>query len=323
MDERPVVIVGYENAELLEIACVSSSLDAANRVGATPPYAVRVATPGGHPITCHSGLTLQSHISLERLTGPLDTIVVAGGFGSGRASANPRIVGHVRRLAAQSRRVASVCTGMGVLAAAGLLDGKRATTHWGYADLLAARHPTVKVDPGPIYIRDGKVSTAAGVTSALDLTLAFVEEDHGAELARLVARALVTYLQRPGTQAQMSMFVAAPPAGHGLVRQVVDRVHRELDRDLTTATLATGVGVSERHLSRLFSEHLGQTPGRFVRQARIEAATQLLVSTALPMTRVADRCGFGSTEALRQAFISRYGISPARYRTANKTALSR
>ena len=170
------------------------------------------------------------------------------------------------------------------------------------------------MDPDPIYIRDGSVYTAAGVTSALDLTLAFVEEDHGAESARRVARELVTYLQRPGNQAQMSMYVAAPAPKHTLVRDVVAHITAHLDGELSAPRLASHADVRERHLTRLFLEHLGQTPGRFIRLARTEAAAKRLASTELPMERVAARCGFGSTETLRQAFIARYGISPSRYR---------
>ncbi|MGH8905194.1 MAG: GlxA family transcriptional regulator [Egibacteraceae bacterium] len=322
MDALLVVVVGYDEAELLDIACVASSLDLANRIGARPAYRVSVATPAGRAITCSSGLTLGGQQSLERLTGPLDTLIVSGGYGHEAAAGNPQIVGHVRRLAAHSRRVASVCTGTSVLAAAGLLDGRRATTHWRYASQLAARYPEIIVDPGPIYVRDGNVSTAAGVTSALDLTLAFIEEDHGAELARRVARGLVTYLQRPGNQAQMSMFVAAPPPKHSLVRQVVDHVTGHLDGDLSAATLAAGASVSERHLTRLFLQHLGQTPGRFVRQARTEAAAHLLASTSLPVASVATRCGFGSAETLRQAFVDRYGTPPARFRATQAAQLA-
>lgn len=267
-------------------------------------------------------MRLQSQQSLERSTGPLDTLIVSGGFGHEAAADNPRIVGHVRRLARESRRVASVCTGASILAAAGLLDGKRATTHWRFASQLAARHPAVVVDPDPIYIRDGKVSTAAGVTSALDLTLAFIEEDHGSELARRVARGLVTYLQRPGNQAQMSMHVAAPPPEHTLVRDIADHITSHLDGDLSAGTLAADAGVSERHLTRLFLQHLGQTPGRYVRRARTEAAAQLLASTSLPIAGVARRCGFRSAETLRQAFVARYGISPARYRTTQAAQLA-
>ena len=321
MIERRVAVIGYDAAELLDIACVTTTLENANLQGAAPAYRVRLLTPGGNPITCGTGLTLQAQEALERVVGPLDTLVVSGGIGHEAAAADRSILGHVRRLARESRRVASVCTGAAVLAGAGLLDGRRATTHWRAAKTLAARHPKVFVDPAPIFIRDGNTYTAAGVTSALDLTLAFVEEDHGAELARRVARSLVTYLQRPGNQAQMSMFTASPSPENSLVRQVTEYITGHLDADLTTTALARGAGVSERHLTRLFLEHLGQAPGRFVRQARTEAAANLLTSTSLPMTGVAVRCGFGTTETLRQAFVDRYGIPPSRYRsTATSTA---
>lgn len=321
MGERRVVLVGYDGAELLDIACVTTSLITANRLGADPAYAVGVATPGGHAIACDSGLTVLGQRSLEGLRGPLDTLIVSGGLGHRAAAENPRIVGHIRRLAAESRRVASVCTGATVLAAAGLLDGRRATTHWRYAERLASDYPEITVDPAPIYVRDGSVSTAAGVTSALDLTLAFIEEDHGAEVARAVARGLVTYLQRPGNQAQMSMFTAAPAPANSLVRRVVDHIAGHLADDLSATALAAGAGVSERHLARLFLDHLGKTPGRFVRDARTEAAARLLVSTSLPVASVAAQCGFRTAETLRQAFVSRYGTPPSRYRAAHRARL--
>jgi transcriptional regulator GlxA family with amidase domain len=332
MDVRPVVVVGYEDAELLDIACVTTSLGMANAIGSVSvPYHVTVVSPGGQPIVCSSGLTpysrspgltLAGQQSLQRMFGPLDTLIVAGGVGCLRAAADPVIVGNVRRLARESRRIASVCTGASVLAAAGLLDGRRATTHWAFARELASRFPAVTVDADPIYIRDGGVSTAAGVTSALDLMLAIIEEDHGFELARQVARALVTYMQRPGNQAQISMFTAAPPAENDLVRRVEDHVRANLATDLTTTTLASLVGVSTRHLTRLFVAHLGLTAARFVRQARTEAAAQLLATTSLSMSGIAARCGFGSAEALRQAFLSRYGITPSRHRAANRRRIT-
>ncbi|MGW4403065.1 GlxA family transcriptional regulator [Nonomuraea sp. NPDC004702] len=314
MEYRRVVVVAYEAAELLDIACVSSTLENANWHGASPYYQVRLATPGGHPVTTAGALVLQAQLALERITGPLDTLIVSGGTGHVDAAANPLVVGHVRRLARESRRVASVCTGAYVLAAAGLLDGRRATTHWREAADMAARYPRVTVDPAPIFVRDGEVATSAGVTAALDLTLALVEEDNGAELARTVARGMVTYLQRPGNQAQMSMFVSPPAPADGLVRRIVEHISANLAADLTAATLAAAAGVSERHLTRLFLRHLGQTPGRFVRRARTEGAAQLLVSTSLPMSAIAVRCGFGTAETLRQAFVDRYGIPPSRYR---------
>ncbi|MFI9434481.1 GlxA family transcriptional regulator [Streptosporangium sp. NPDC052375] len=316
MEERLFVIVAYAGAELLDIACVSDALDVANRLGAGPPYLIRMASPGGRDVACGSGLVLRGQQALERLSGPLDTLLVAGGQGYEAAAADVRLVGHVRRLARESRRVASVCTGAGVLAATGLLDGRRATTHWAYAGAIAGRYPRVRVDPAPIYIRDGRFCTAAGVTSALDLTLALIEDDHGAELARRAARGLVTYLQRPGDQRQMSMFVAAPPPDHDLVRALVGYVGAHLDADLSAAALARRAGVSGRHLARLFAGRLGQSPARYVRGARAEAAAQLLASTSLPVAAVARRCGFGSAETLRQAFTDRYGVPPARYRQA-------
>lgn len=309
-----MVVVGFPDAELLDIACVTSTLATADLFRTDPPYVVRVLSPGGAPISCPPGLDLAAHDALERYTGPVDTLVVSGGLGHERAAADDVLVAHVRRLAREARRTAAVCTGASVLAAAGLLDGRRATTHWWYADQLARDHPAVRVDPDPIFVRDGPVATSAGVTSALDLTLSLVEEDHGPETARRVARSLVTYLQRPGNQAQVSLHVAAPAPAHEVVRDVVEHVARALDEDLSTPVLAARVGVSERHLGRLFRAHLGRSPARHVRRARAEAAAQLLTATDLPLARIASRCGFGSTETLRQAFHDVYATSPSHWR---------
>ncbi|WP_460779818.1 GlxA family transcriptional regulator [Nonomuraea fastidiosa] len=314
MDRRRFVVVAYEAAELLDIACVTSTLESANWHGALPYYEYRVATPGGRPVTTGTALRIDAQLALERVKGPLDTLLISGGIGYADAAADPLVVGHIRRLARESRRVASVCTGAYVLAATGLLDGRRATTHWKQAHELAGRFPGVTVDPDPIFIRDGNVSTSAGITAALDLTLAFVEEDNGTELARTVARNMVTYLQRPGNQGQMSMFVEPPSPADGLVRRIVEHIATHLRDDLGTAALAAEAGVSERHLTRLFIKHLGLTPGRYVRRVRTEAAAQLLATTSLPLAAVAARCGFKTAETLRQAFIDRYGIPPSRYR---------
>jgi transcriptional regulator GlxA family with amidase domain len=321
MDDRRVVVVGFDGIELVDVACVTTGFDYANRMGAEPPYQVVLATPVGRPVRCDSRLELRGQGRLDTIDGPIDTLVVSGGQGHEAAAANPRLVGQVRRLAAISRRVASVCTGATVLAAAGLLDGRRATTHWHYADRLAKRYPRVRVDAAPIYIRDGAVATSGGVTAALDLTLAFIEEDHGPEIARRVALGMVTYLQRPSNQAQMSMFTSIPRPEQLLVRQVFDHVVSHLDADLSAAKLAALVGVSERHLTRLFAEHVGRTPGRLVRDARLEAASRLLVGTREPLTTIARRCGFTSAESLRQAFVARFGMPPSRFRAAHQTML--
>ncbi|WP_018654426.1 DJ-1/PfpI family protein [Actinomadura flavalba] len=308
-------MVCYEAAELLDVASVTTPLAMANVLGAVGrPYRVRVAAPGGGPVACGSGLTLGAHEPLEQVAGPLDTLVVSGGTGFERAADDVRLVGHVRRLARESRRVASVCTGAAVLAAAGLLDGRRATTHWRYADRIASRHPGTVVDPTPLWVRDGHVYTAAGVTSALDLTLAFIEEDHGADLARQVARHLVTYLQRPADQAQLSMFTAAPAPRDDTIRTLLDHIAAHPADDLGTEALAARAAVTVRHLTRLFTLHLGRTPGQVVRAARVEAAAHLLRSTTLPVATVAARCGFASAESLRQVFTAHKGVPPSRYR---------
>lgn len=319
MDRHRVVVVGYDDAELLDIACVTTTLDSVRVIDAAIGYDLALATPGGRPITCSSGLVLNGQAALERVRGPIGTLVVSGGLGHTGAADDERLVSHVRRLARESERVASLCTGASVLAAAGLLDGKRATTHWHFASQLAERYAKVEVDPRPIWVQDGNVYTAAGVTSALDLSLSFIEADFGPDMARWVSRAMVTYLHRPGNQAQMSMFTAAPAVDHDLVRKVTDHVSERLDADLSTESLARLARVSPRHLTRLFRTHLRQTPGRYVRQARVTAAAQLLTTTDLPVARVAARCGFASAEALRQAFTREYGIAPSQYRSVAST----
>jgi transcriptional regulator GlxA family with amidase domain len=170
------------------------------------------------------------------------------------------------------------------------------------------------VDPRPIYIQDGTVYTAAGVTSALDLALAFVQEDQGADVARIVSRHLVTYLHRPGDQSQISMFTGSAPPDDEIVRSVVDYVTSHLASELSTDTLAAYAGISARHLTRLFTTHMGVTPGRYVRRTRTEAAANLLKSTRLPLPELARRCGLGSSETLRRAFAERFGVLPSQYR---------
>ncbi|GAA4712378.1 GlxA family transcriptional regulator [Phytohabitans rumicis] len=320
MQERVILVVGYDGAELLDIACVTSSLDIANRIGANPPYRAVLATPGEHSITCDSGLQLHAQAALERFNAPMDTLLISGGLGHTQAAASQLLVGHVRRLATLARRVASVCTGATVLAEAGLLTNRRATTHWMYAEQLARSYPEVQVDPDPIYIRDGHIATSGGVTSALDLTLAFIEEDHGMALARGVALGVVAYLQRPGAQAQMSMFLARRSTDDLVVRRTTNHIVSHLGDDLSISALAAIAGVSERHLSRLFLTYVHEAPAQYVRRARTEAAAHLLTSTELPVAAVARRCGFGTTETLRQAFLTHYSVPPSRYRLDHQSS---
>lgn len=320
---RRVLLVGYPAAELLDIACVVSVLQMANWLHGRALYQPLLASPGRAPIHTGTGLVVNAEVALERARGPFDTLIVLGGIGYVDAMEDRRLVGHVRRLSRESRRVASVCTGAGVLAAAGVLDGRRAATHWEHASFLQSRFPQVEFDRDPIFIVEPDLCTSAGVTAALDLTLAFIEADAGPALARDVSRQLVTYLQRPGNQAQMSMFTAAPSGTHAVVQETVAHVSAHLDEDLTTSALAARAGVSERHLDRLFNRELGFTPGWFVRRARTEAAAHLLVTTDLTVASVARRCGFGTVETLRQSFTSAYGVSPSHYRATQSRARPR
>ena len=317
---RRVLVVGYPAAELLDIACIVTALQLANVHHGSALYRPRLASPSGAAIQTGTGLVLNAEVALEKARGPLDTLIVSGGIGYVDAMEDDRLVAHVRRLGHVSRRVASVCTGAGILAAAGLLAGRRAATHWDHAAFLQGRFPDVVFDSGPIFIAEDDVCTSAGVTAALDLTLAFIEADAGPELAREVARQLVTYLQRPGNQAQMSMFTAPPAARHSLVQDAVDHITSHLGDDLSAGTLAARAVVSERHLSRLFLSEVGLTPGRFVRRARVEAAATLLTGSDLTVQAIASRCGFGTVEALRQAFVGTYGVSPSHYRATQSSA---
>lgn len=317
---RRVLVVAYPAAELLDIACVVSALQMANWLRGEAVYETLLVSPGGAPVTTGTGLVLNAEARLERVRGPFDTLVVSGGIGYVDAMEDEHLVAHVRRLARESRRVASVCTGVGVLAAAGLLDGRRAATHWDHATFLQGRFPAVRFDSGPIFIAEDDVCTSAGVTAALDLVLSFIEADVGATLARDVSRQLVTYLQRPGNQAQMSMFNTPRTTEHSLVQDTIAHVSTHLSEDLSTPALASRAGVSERHLDRLFVQELGLSPGRLVRRIRTEAAANLLVGTDLPIGSVATRCGFRSAETLRLAFVAAYGVSPSQYRATQSRA---
>ena len=313
MTSHQVVVLAYEGAELLDIAAVTSALDLANRLGADPVYRVVLASVAGGEIRCDSGLSVRAQVRLSAVQSA-DTVIVSGGRGHTVATDDRALVRHLRRLAEGAQRVGSVCTGATLLAEAGLLDGRRATTHWLYADELAARYPAVHVDASPIFIREGRIATSGGVTASLDLTLALIEEDHGPELARRVAMGMVTYLQRPGNQAQMSMFTTSPRPDHSALRDVLDHVVAHPGDSLNATMLAARAGVSVRQLNRLFQENLGEPPAAAVRRVRLEIAARLLTTTDVPLSQVARRCGFSSSETLRQAFVSRFGVAPRTFR---------
>ncbi|MBF6301146.1 GlxA family transcriptional regulator [Nocardia amamiensis] len=275
-------------------------------------HRIRFASPDGAPVRTDVGVPLGVDGALSEFGGAIETLLVPGYAPEDRVP--DALVDAVRAVGDRARRVASVCTGALVLAEAGLLDGRRATTHWMACADMAQRFPSVRVDADAIYVRDGPIITSAGVTAGIDMALALVEEQHGAELARNLAKHLVVFLHRPGGQSQFSVRTSIPTPSTGGVRQVVDAVVADLCADHSLAAMAARAALSERHLSRLFQQEIGMTPGRYVKQARVEAAQALLESGDAPMAVVARRCGFGSEETMRRTFAELLGTSPSDYR---------
>jgi transcriptional regulator GlxA family with amidase domain len=251
--------------------------------------------------------------------GPVDTVVVAGGDRLAERPVERELLDAAGLLAGRTRRVASVCTGAFVLAALGLLDGRRATTHWRHAAVLARRFPRVRVEPEAIHVRDGRYVTSAGISAGIDLTLALVEEDHGADVARAVARELVVFLRRPGGQSQFSTAAATPPARSALLGSLISAVLADPSGDHGLASMAARVAVSPRHLSRLFRAELGTTPARWLERIRLDRAQQLLLE-GHSVTTVARDSGFGSDESLRRAFAHHLSTTPTEYRTRFRTS---
>ncbi len=318
---RRVVIVAFPDVQLLDVAGPVEVFSMANRLTADrSPYAPEVVTTDGAPIVSSSGLEIVPRRPLSEVRGPLDTLVVAGGRGTPGAVRDGTLVAWVRRTAPRCRRVASVCSGAFVLAAAGLLDGRRATTHWDVCDLLARTHPSVLVEPDPIFVRDGNVSTSAGVTAGMDLALAFVEEDLGAQLALQVARQLVLFVRRPGGQSQFSAQLAAQPARRPGLRDLQHWIADHPAADLSVAALAQRAAMSPRHFARAFRDEIGMTPASYVESTRVEHARRLLETTDLGFADVARTSGFGSIETMRRAFGRRLGVAPSDYRHRFRTS---
>ncbi|HEX9167455.1 MAG TPA: helix-turn-helix domain-containing protein, partial [Roseiarcus sp.] len=280
--------------------------------GGAPPYALRVVASGGRGVRASAGLELAAG-PLPPVGEPLDTLLIAGGKGAEAAAADPAVVDWVRGRAAKARRVASVCTGAFLLAAAGLLDGRRAATHWKYCAKLAERFPAVHVEPDPIFVCDGGVWTSAGVTSGIDLALALVEEDLGRSVALDVARYLVVFLKRPGGQAQFSAALSLQVA-EDKFSALHSWIDAHLASDLSLSVLADQAGMSERSFSRRYAEATGVTPARSIERLRVEAARRLLSETRLPVKRIAERSGFGSEETMRRSFLRLLVTTPQDYR---------
>jgi transcriptional regulator GlxA family with amidase domain len=319
MPARRVVLVACEGLQSLDLAGPLEVMHTAARL-APPGYVLEVASPGGLPVRSSSGLVLEPAVALEAVRGPVDTLLVAGGAGVREAVGDASIVAAVARVAARSRRVTSVCTGAFLLAAAGLLDGRRATTHWAYCAQLASAHPAVTVEADPIFVRDGDVWTSAGVTAGMDLALALVEEDLGRRVALQAARHLVLFLKRPGGQSQFSGALAVQQAGPRPLRDLQAWIAEHLDQDLSVARLAERAHMSERSFQRAFRRETGATPAAYVEALRVERARIALEEGDVGAETIARACGFGTAETMRRAFHRRLGVGPAAYRSRFRVA---
>jgi transcriptional regulator GlxA family with amidase domain len=314
---RVIDVLTYPAVQLLDVTgpvqVFASANDLVASAGGARPYLLRVVAQGGEDVTASAGVQLAAG-PLTQPREALDTLLVAGGEGAEAAAEDPVLVDWVRERATQARRIASVCTGAFLLAAAGILDGRRAATHWMYCAKLARRFPTVQVEPDPIFVTDGPVWTSAGVTAGIDLALALVEEDLGRSVALAVARYLVVFLKRPGGQAQFSA-VLALQAAEDKFGALHDWINGHLADDLSLSVLAHQAQMSERSFSRHYAEATRLTPARAIERLRLEAARRLLSESRQPVKRIAQRCGFGSEETMRRSFLRLLAVTPQDYRS--------
>jgi transcriptional regulator GlxA family with amidase domain len=308
-----VVFVTAPDAQILDVAGPLEVFTSANHLIDDACYRTEVVSSAGGRITtsCHLQI-ITNPISAVR--SPIDTMFVAGGIGVAQAMQDPHLIHHVRRLANGATRVASVCTGAFILAASGLLDGRRATTHWEWCAPMAAMFPDIELVPDAIYVRDGDIWTSAGVTAGIDLALSFVAADHGQQAAALVARHLVVYLQRSGGQAQFSLPLAAQTAEREPLRQLLAWAIDNPASDLTVATLARRMNLSERQFARVFKSELGISPAAHIETMRLECACRLLETTTLAVDQIASTSGFSNTETMHRAFRRRLNTTPGQHR---------
>jgi transcriptional regulator GlxA family with amidase domain len=315
---RTVLIVLFDGVQSLDVTGPLEVFAHARGGAGGRAYQVRTASLGGAQIRTTSGLALTPDADLcdaallDTGQPPPDVLIVPGGEGARRRP--PELVAWLRDHAGQASRVASVCTGAFLLAAAGLLDGRRVTTHWSRCDDLRRQYPAVEVDADPIFIKDGRIATSAGITAGIDLALALVEDDLGRDAALAVARQLVVFLRRPGNQAQFSAQLSAQVAERAPLRDLQQWIAEHPAADLSVDVLASRASLSPRHFARTFTAEVGMTPGRYVERVRLEAARRHLEDTAAGVEQTARACGYRTAEAMRRAFIEALGISPAEYR---------
>jgi transcriptional regulator GlxA family with amidase domain len=319
MSARTVVLLAYDGSQVLDITGPAEVFSVANALAGGGAYRLRVVSVDGRDVVSSSGLRVGVDLSPADLDGPIDTLLVPGGFSWTQAMEHEPLLAALHGAAGRSRRVLSVCAGAFLLGAVGLLDGRRATTHWQFLDELARRFPAVAVERGPIFVGDGRVFTSAGGTAGIDLALAMVEADHGPALARQAAQFLVVFMQRPGGQTQFSVRLRTRPDVRSTVRDLLDAIAEDPAADHRLEVLAARAGFSERHLTRVFAKELGMTPARYVAETRMEAARTMLETSDASLDVIARQVGLGSAETLRRTFARVAGSTPHTYRRRFRT----
>ncbi|HLH88404.1 MAG TPA: GlxA family transcriptional regulator [Xanthobacteraceae bacterium] len=313
---RDVGVLIFPSFQLLDAAGPLSAFEVACRDVERPPYRLRVMARRPGPVVSSSGVQLTAEAFVEA---PLDTLVIVGGRGSREASACSETLAYVSAAASRARRTTSVCSGAFVLAAAGLLDGRRATTHWNRAEEFARTFPRVRVEPDRIFIRDGAIWTSAGITAGIDLALALIAEDLGESVAKRAAQQLVVYYRRPGGQSQFSALLEADRPGSRF-SPLLAWARERLDQRLTVERLAEHAGMSPRHFARAFAVETGMTPAKAIERLRLEASRERIESGPEPIEKIAALTGFRDPERMRRAFLRAFGQPPQALRRAAKTS---
>jgi transcriptional regulator GlxA family with amidase domain len=292
--------------------------EAARRIGDPDAYQVQIMGVSDEPIRGTGALRFLPDRTIHDPDEPIDTLLVAGD--PSFQELEPAVTQWLARRAPGTRRYGSICTGVFLLAGAGLLEGKQVTTHWECADKLRQDYPGLNIDPDQIFIRDGQLSTAAGVTSGIDLALALVEEDYGRDIALIVARYMVVFLKRPGGQSQFSAHLTAQIADKGPIQSIAEHILMHIRSDLSVDMLAGRANMSTRNFSRVFLRDIGVTPADFVESARLDAARRMLQDSSMPLQRIADRCGFADLHNMRRVFQRKLGVGPTDYRATFQTS---
>jgi transcriptional regulator GlxA family with amidase domain len=318
---RRVLLVAAPGSQILDVVgpfqifTRAAELLLTQQPGSTAAYSVEIITSSPKPVlVTNCGLRVSAHRTFRRVRGEIDTLLIAGGSAVEDDETGIDVVRWLRGVAGQVRRIGSVCTGAMLLARAGLLNGRKATTHWKWCGSLARKYPSIDVDPDPIFIRDGKVYTSAGVTAGMDLALALVEEDHGSRLALEVARDLVLYLRRPGGQSQFSVALSTQLSDRKPLRDLAAWMLNNLSSPLNVQVLAKHVAMSPRNFARIFTREMRTTPAKYVEHLRVEMARRRLEETQHTLKRITGECGFGNTKSMRGAFQRALRITPGEYR---------